>query len=746
MLTIDHDGRRREVALDAPVFTIGRDAACSLVVEHASVSRTHCQLVRRGNAYDVEDLGSQAGTRLDGQRVTRAPIKPGQTLVVGPARIVYSAEGAATDATIPAGEDAPVAPGWALYGTHGPRAGVAVCFAARMSIGRAAGCDLVLDGGEVSTQHCELVPEAGHVALVDLGSTNGTRVGEAVVRDATLRGGEVLAIGPHVFVLDRYPLPPAPPPRSAVAARAAELALTAAIALLLWGLAARLVVRPLWVTRPAVVDPRAVPFAALGSDRLPRHYAFQYTGDWELNVLLAEGLLRVVGTGSSVQELSAVLAGGLPVGDGWRVRGLVEAVQGPLEVALVGVYRDTTGAVVATHHSSVLALVPGQRQVVEMPLPAVEGAAWVQPGYYLRGRVREARLGPLAPEPLPASPLASGRVRVAGIDAVLSAGGAVDIVGLARAELAVMNEGVVVTSPRTLAAASPRPVAGGFALASEQVGLGGTRAPFTLELAARGGGVGARLAGGHATHVCWTWTIDPTAVELYYQGSPREPGETRPLADELAVARADGTEHTVRFSPPVYLEGRWRDPAGRERWQLRFAERAESLDVECQPGNRQRERDLVRVRLQFGREVASANLPEALRSLARWRALETATGGADLAAAQRQVDEATFALVSGAIADRGPDGWARLVTLLATYRGTVHEDALEAEVARRVVDDADEPARVQRARWLLSEGRYMAAYGYFALARVTLSWLVHLEPGSQEAADARELMRLLPVR
>jgi Inner membrane component of T3SS, cytoplasmic domain/Domain of unknown function (DUF1707) len=51
-------------------FTIGRDAACDLVLPDMTVSRSHAGLRREAGGWLLSDAGSTNGTRLNGWRVT----------------------------------------------------------------------------------------------------------------------------------------------------------------------------------------------------------------------------------------------------------------------------------------------------------------------------------------------------------------------------------------------------------------------------------------------------------------------------------------------------------------------------------------------------------------------------------------------------------------------------------------------------------------------------------------------------
>jgi pSer/pThr/pTyr-binding forkhead associated (FHA) protein len=64
--------------------TIGRTARADFIVDAALVSRVHCRLaVDRSDQLVVQDLGSTNGTRVNGRKVDRMVLKPGDRLSVG---------------------------------------------------------------------------------------------------------------------------------------------------------------------------------------------------------------------------------------------------------------------------------------------------------------------------------------------------------------------------------------------------------------------------------------------------------------------------------------------------------------------------------------------------------------------------------------------------------------------------------------------------------------------------------------
>ncbi len=72
---------------------------------------------------------------------------------------------------------------------------------ARLVIGRKKECDIRIPVPSVSREHCEVRVEAGKVMVRDLGSSNGTYINRERVQEAEVSAGQMIGVGPAVFVV-----------------------------------------------------------------------------------------------------------------------------------------------------------------------------------------------------------------------------------------------------------------------------------------------------------------------------------------------------------------------------------------------------------------------------------------------------------------------------------------------------------------------------------------------------------------
>ncbi len=83
------DGETKDVQIDKPRVTVGRSSANDIQITDVRISRHHCTFVAQQGHMMLCDEGSQNGTFVNGALVERSPVKAGDRIDVGLARIYF---------------------------------------------------------------------------------------------------------------------------------------------------------------------------------------------------------------------------------------------------------------------------------------------------------------------------------------------------------------------------------------------------------------------------------------------------------------------------------------------------------------------------------------------------------------------------------------------------------------------------------------------------------------------------------
>lgn len=104
LVLLNKRGFHKTFALPHPVTVLGRRHDCDLRIPLGMVSRRHCQLTVNNASAKLRDLGSRAGTFVNGQRIDPekdVPVKAGDYITVGPLVFVCQIDGKPAKITPP---------------------------------------------------------------------------------------------------------------------------------------------------------------------------------------------------------------------------------------------------------------------------------------------------------------------------------------------------------------------------------------------------------------------------------------------------------------------------------------------------------------------------------------------------------------------------------------------------------------------------------------------------------------------
>lgn len=185
------DGRevRRRPFLP-PAMVVGRDPTCNLFIDNVAVSRRHARLAWERGSFVIEDLGSANGTAVNGRRVDRASLAPGDRVEVAKFQITLtelSTRLSAPETVHVQLEKGPPPP--YLVGD-----GQRVEIQRDVLIGRGHGVDVRARGFTVAPVHARVARTGGGVELTCFGGKK-VRVNGQKVASSRLELGDAIEVG-----------------------------------------------------------------------------------------------------------------------------------------------------------------------------------------------------------------------------------------------------------------------------------------------------------------------------------------------------------------------------------------------------------------------------------------------------------------------------------------------------------------------------------------------------------------------
>jgi len=235
------------ITLDQPRVVIGRGAHVDVRLPSRAVSEQHALIRVDGPDVSIIDEGSTNGTRVNGVAIARGRrkfLRDGDEVGVGDYSVKVSFVIALADppertATLArrllkdslrslGGDSAPPYLELRSGKTAGRRWEIPAA-GSRLTLGRAEGCEVLLDDRDCSRQHAEVERDAEGILLRDLGSKNGIVVGGRSLTEKRLKNGDEFTIGKSTlrfvdpteellrgFESGADEAAPAPPPRASL--------------------------------------------------------------------------------------------------------------------------------------------------------------------------------------------------------------------------------------------------------------------------------------------------------------------------------------------------------------------------------------------------------------------------------------------------------------------------------------------------------------------------------------------------
>ncbi|MCG8317344.1 MAG: FHA domain-containing protein [Pseudomonadales bacterium] len=193
------DQRQPGVWLVESTFNIGSDPKSHLVLDDSSVSEKHASIQMDGSHLYLSDLNSFKGTYVNGQKVSeRFQLRPGDLIKVGDVELEITDPKMRTGATT-AGVKAKT--DWTITALSGELKGKAIALHGTMVLGRSEKCDVVINDEHMSRRHAEVNLRDGVLRIIDLNSSNGTRVNSVKITEQVLKPGDKINFDQLVFLV-----------------------------------------------------------------------------------------------------------------------------------------------------------------------------------------------------------------------------------------------------------------------------------------------------------------------------------------------------------------------------------------------------------------------------------------------------------------------------------------------------------------------------------------------------------------
>jgi predicted component of type VI protein secretion system len=74
---------------DKPALVVGRDESSDIRIDNLGISRAHCQFIKRGNTFLLQDMNSANGTYVSGKRVGEHYLNDNDEVFIGKFKLIF---------------------------------------------------------------------------------------------------------------------------------------------------------------------------------------------------------------------------------------------------------------------------------------------------------------------------------------------------------------------------------------------------------------------------------------------------------------------------------------------------------------------------------------------------------------------------------------------------------------------------------------------------------------------------------
>ncbi|HUD42734.1 MAG TPA: FHA domain-containing protein [Dokdonella sp.] len=206
------NGEHRDVVVAAGAVTLGSAEGNTIVIAADGVHAWHARVTADARGLVLDVLDAAARTHVNARPVReKALLRLGDTVCLDRVAVLVKpdrdADVADEAVTLDVDGSAPVARA-ALRGISGSWFGKSIALNPQLTIGSAAGNDLVVDEAGVEPLHATIVLGGPRIALRSHGS-GGVQVNGVAVTAALLRSGDQVVIGRNRFLIEAPGLPSA---------------------------------------------------------------------------------------------------------------------------------------------------------------------------------------------------------------------------------------------------------------------------------------------------------------------------------------------------------------------------------------------------------------------------------------------------------------------------------------------------------------------------------------------------------